>query len=95
MILSGIETVHVKQIAVLLKETDYKKYFTPSEVEYCRKYKDMNIHFASCLAAKLAFLKAISPISDFNFSDIEIKHTDSGKPFIYISENQNFTISLS
>ncbi|HOL49350.1 MAG TPA: 4'-phosphopantetheinyl transferase superfamily protein [bacterium] len=95
MMSSGIETIDVKKIAVLLKSAEYKKYFTPSEVDYCRRYKDMYIHLAGCLAAKFAFLKAISPFSNFDFSDVEIRHANSGKPFVSVSKNHNFTISLS
>ncbi len=56
----------------------------------------MNIHFASCLAAKLAFLKATSHFVKLDLNDIEIKHTHSGKPFVKIPRNHHdFTISLS
>jgi holo-[acyl-carrier protein] synthase len=60
------------------------KIFTKNEVDYSKKRRFQDQHFAARFAAKEAVLKAFGEkISDIhNWQDIEILNDKSGKPYI-------------
>ena len=60
------------------------KIFTKNEVDYSKKRRVQDQHFAARFAAKEAVLKAFGEkISDIhNWQDIEILNDKSGKPYI-------------
>ncbi|HPP66606.1 MAG TPA: 4'-phosphopantetheinyl transferase superfamily protein [bacterium] len=85
MIQTVFESIHTRTIAKILERNSLERFFSCAEIEYCRQYKDMDIHLAGCLAAKRAFLK-ISHIADLK--KIEIKHTNNGKPCILLDRKR-------
>lgn len=93
MILAGVEFVN-RNASILKKPSEF---LLPSEIEYCRRYKDADIHIAGCLAAKLAIIKTMSDISPVFPEDFEVKHNKSGKPFVFFlkKELEKYTLSIS
>lgn len=85
-------------------DCNLKRVFSNSEIEYAKKFNNSNQHICGFYCVKEALVKAIDK-KNLKFSEIEILHTSSGKPFInknaYIVEllNQNnckdFEISIS
>ena len=72
----------------------YKKIFTDSEIEYCKKFSDPYPHLAGKFALKEAVQKSIH--KDIIFKKIETFHINS-KPKVKIKDqkNYNFTASIS
>lgn len=78
--------------------------FSKREQEYCLRFKDSASRFAVRFAAKEAVVKALGTgfSGDIDWLDIEIMHTEVGKPYVHLSpklnerfENPYFLISLS
>ncbi len=98
MMSTAIELVHTRTIAGLLKKKVLNQFFSCSEIEYYRRYRDKNVRLAGCLAAKLAFIKVTQHNFDIpDLRKIEIKHTISGKPYImlYKKKIQSCPLSIS
>jgi len=73
----------------------YRKIFSPSEIKYCKKYKNSSEKFAGKYALKEALIKSID--SKISFLGIETSHLNS-KPIIRIIKSRtkyNFVASLS
>lgn len=87
MISAAFESIHTRKIEEILKGKALNHFFSCSEIEYCSRYKDRNVRLAGCLAAKIAFVRASSHISNnFDLKKIEIRHTDTGKPYILFEQ---------
>ncbi|MEO7176794.1 MAG: holo-ACP synthase [Saprospiraceae bacterium] len=103
----GTDIVEVSRIREKLEKHSgfVDKVFSVDEQEYCRKQKFPEQHFAARFAAKEAFLKACGTglLLSYELSDIEIKQTEKGQPFIeckgkfeeFLRENKWHTIRLS
>lgn len=98
MISTAFESIHTRKIEEILKEKTLNHFFSCSEIKYCSRYKDTNLRLAGCLAAKIAFVRVYSCISNkFDPKKIEIRHTDNGKPYILFEQKklQNCCVSIS
>lgn len=98
MIFSGSGCVSVKKIEDLAKKPAMLTHlFCNSEIEYANNFKDKNIHLAGCLAAKIALIKACSFFDKLQINKVEIRHSSSGKPYVFFTDNKpkDFLISLS
>lgn len=62
-----------------------KRIFTENEIEYAQKFSDPEKHFCAFWCGKEALVKALSNKS-LKFSEIEIQHSERGKPFFVINE---------
>jgi len=84
---SGIDIVAIDRFKKAKKKWGrgfIRKIFTENEIEYSRKKRFQDQHFAARFAAKEAVLKAfgdkLSSIN--NWRDIEVLNDRSGRPFI-------------
>jgi holo-[acyl-carrier protein] synthase len=65
-----------------------RKIFTPTEIEYCNRFKDTeHLHFAARFAAKEAFSKAIGTgmADGFKFKEVGIVNKRTGEPTLVLS----------
>ena len=62
-------------------DSHLEKIFTKNEILYCKKFADYEAHFCAFWCVKEAFVKATSNKS-ISFLNIEITHTENGKPEI-------------
>ena len=59
----------------------FKRIFSQNEIEYVKEFTNKAEHFCGFFCVKEAFVKAIDDDS-INYSQIEVLHTDTGKPYI-------------
>jgi holo-[acyl-carrier protein] synthase len=83
----GIDIVEVSRILSLIEKYGdkfYHRILTQNEIDYCKKFKNPEIHFAGRFASKEAYSKAIGTgiSKDFRWKDIEILNDERGKPYI-------------
>ena len=84
---TGIDIVEIdrfKKAKKKWKKSFLNKIFTKNEIEYSKKRRFQDQHFAVRFAAKEAVLKAFGEnlSSIHNWQDIEILNDKSGKPYI-------------
>lgn len=84
---SGIDIIEISRFRKATKKWGrnfLNKIFTPGEIEYSRRRRFQDQHFAVRFAAKEAVLKAFGEklSSVRNWQDIEILNDKTGKPFI-------------
>jgi len=84
---SGIDIVEIGRFRKAKKRWGkhfLEKIFTENEIEYSKKRRFQDQHFAARFAAKEAVLKAFGEklASIQNWHDIEILNDKSGKPYI-------------
>ena len=86
-----IESINrFKNIPFELNERFYRRIFTPFEIEYCLKKKNMYSHFAGRFAAKEAVIKALSKEKKYFFSEIEVRNDNNGRPYLcFFDESSN------
>lgn len=85
----GTDIVEVVRIKRAIERTPsfLKGVFTESEVNYINSKKNRYETAAGIFSVKEAFSKAIgSGIRGFRLKDIEVLHTELGKPIINLSE---------
>lgn len=85
----GVDIVEVERFKTLLtSDTFFNKYFSVYEREYILSKSHPAETMAGIFASKEAFLKAlgIGIGRGIDLKDIEIKHDDMGKPYIYLTE---------
>jgi holo-[acyl-carrier protein] synthase len=88
--LIGTDIVSVARIAALVRqraETFLPRWFTPREIEYCRRKAVPSRHFAARLAAKEAVVKAL-PITwegPLAWRCVEIVNDRRGAPSVRLS----------
>lgn len=85
--LVGIDVLDVVRMEKFVQNEHFlEKYFTPYEIEYVSNNNRQTLSLAGIFSAKEAFLKAlgIGIGGGINLSDIEIKHYDSGKPYLQV-----------
>ena len=106
---NGIDIIEVKRIedAILRWGDGFLNHvFTKEEIDYAKKHRYPNQHFAARFAAKEAVLKAIGDNADVNWKDIQISNDKHGKPictlkrkgfkkkvFISISHTENYAVA--
>lgn len=71
--------------------------FSRHDLDYSNKFSDPMPHLAARFAVKEAYLKAIGTgIGPIALKDIEIRHEESGQPFIMVKETKvNAMVSIS
>jgi len=86
-------------ISIILSESNItknqvftKRFFLPSEINYCLKYKNPYPHFAGKFALKEAVKKAIS--KKISMLDIETTHIRN-KPVIKVKSKKNYIFLAS
>ena len=78
----GIDIIEVKRIENSLSKQNFiEKVFLPSEIEYCKQYKNYAERFAGMFACKEAVMKACQFAGQY-FLNIEIVHQENGAPKI-------------
>ena len=63
------------------QDNEYKRIFTDKEIEYANKFYNKAEHFCGFFCVKEAFVKALDN-KEITYQQIEILHTESGKPYI-------------
>ncbi len=89
---TGIDIIEIDRIKKAIDRWGdgfLKHVFTQEEIDYARKHRYPNQHFAARFAAKEAVLKAFGQNSHINWKDIKIKNDVDGKP-ICIFRDKNF-----
>jgi len=84
---TGIDIVEISRFRLAKKKWGgnfIQKIFTKGEIEYSKKRRFQDQHFAARFAAKEAVLKAFGDklSSIRNWQDIEVLNDKSGKPYI-------------
>ena len=62
-------------------EEGLKRIFTKNEIEYASQFENNLEHFCGFFCVKEAFVKALDD-DGIAFNEIEVLHTESGKPYI-------------
>lgn len=87
----GTDIVDVERIAgKLAKGSGFRDLvFSAQEIAYCEKQVHPAQHYAARFAAKEALLKALGTgwgnNGGVNFNEIEISHTETGKPILQLT----------
>jgi holo-[acyl-carrier protein] synthase len=95
----GTDMIEVERIAAKIsKESGFRELvFSKNEIAYCESKTNKYQHYAARFAAKEAFLKALGTgwANGTAFNEIEIRHTDSGKPTLELLGNtKQWALSL-
>ena len=93
---NGVDIVENKRIKKLLLNNNFlKRIYTNNEIKSSKKNPNKINFFAKRFAAKEAFVKALGTgfRNNINFSDIEIRNNNNGKPEIKISKKIKNLIS--
>jgi len=80
---TGIDIIEIERISKAIKRWGdgfLHHVFTEEEVDYARKHRYPNQHFAARFAAKEAVLKAIGDNAHIVWKDIQIINDRHGKP---------------
>lgn len=92
----GTDVVLISRMEKFINMGGPERYFTEGEREYIRGKKNPYETAAGIFAAKEAFLKAKGTgIAKILLKDIEIRHDQLGKPYIYTKENDGEEYHLS
>jgi holo-[acyl-carrier protein] synthase len=83
----GIDIIEVSRIKGIMEKYGdkfFQRILTESEIIYCKKFANPEIHFAGRFASKEAYSKAIGTgiSKSFGWKDIEILNDELGKPYI-------------
>ena len=80
----GIDLVEVQRIkdALNKKENFLNRILTKNEIKYVEFFTDKELHIAGFFACKEAVMKALEDCKKIGFTEIEIFHKESGKPFV-------------
>ena len=62
----------------------FERVFTKKEIEYANRFENNLEHFCGFFCVKESFVKALDDDS-LNYSQIEVLHKESGKPYINIT----------
>lgn len=93
----GIDVVTIARFRAVLKSKKTRfisNTFTNEEQVYCLSFKDPAPHFAGTFAAKEA-LRKTSPKLHLPFTDIEIRHSKSGKPEVWVRGRRAKSLYIS
>lgn len=62
-------------------EEEFNRIFSENEIKYANSFKNNLEHFCGFYCVKEALVKALDNTS-LNFKEIEVLHTETGKPYI-------------
>ena len=87
----GIDLTDVARIKALRErhgDAFLERTFCGFEIEYCKKFKDPDIHFAARFAAKEAIVKALGCgfSGDITLKSVGVKNDSNGAPFAVLDE---------
>ncbi len=86
----GTDIVKISRIEKSVKSDHFlKRVFTQKEREYAKKAESL----AGIFACKEAYLKALGTGIDRPLNEIEILHTEKGKPYVNGVDNCDVSIS--
>ena len=86
----GTDVVKISRLEKSIENQSFlNKVFTESEREYCKKAEN----FAGIFAGKEAYFKALGTGLKFPLTDVEIRHNENGKPYLYGIEKSDISIS--
>lgn len=87
---NGVDIVknsRIKNIVDNKRSSFYRRIFTDSEIAYIQTKNHNYKTVAGLFAAKEAISKIFGTgIGELSWKDIEILHTDNGKPYVFINE---------
>lgn len=66
-------------------EEGFERIFSKNEIEYANQFGNKLEHFCGFFCAKEAFVKALDD-DTLHYSQIEVLHTESGKPYINLTQ---------
>jgi len=92
----GIDVVKISRFKSRSYESHksfYKKMFSKSEIDYCRKFKEPYRHFAGKFAIKEAVKKSIS--EEIGLIHIRTGHSNSKPTVSIIGSKYRFLVSVS
>lgn len=93
----GIDIVDVARFKSALERHGDKlarRLFTESELSYCLRQKNPEVHLAARFAGKVSFLKAVG--RRFGFKDIEITRGPEGRPAVSAKGlEEGLTVNIS
>ena len=98
---TGVDIIEIERMEKALKRwgNSFLTYvFNKEEIDYAKKHKHPNQHFAARFAVKEAIVKAIGDNALIGWKDITILNDSNGTPFCKISKtkfNKKIFISLS
>lgn len=86
----GIDIVEVERVREAVGKWSEKflnRIFTEREIAYCYTRRNPYPCLAVRFAAKEALIKALGGNIRFSFTDIEVEHSESGRPILLFSES--------
>jgi holo-[acyl-carrier protein] synthase len=93
----GIDIIEVERITGKIgNDNSFRELiFSKNEIAYCETKKNKYEHYAARFAAKEAFFKALGTgwLEGTMFNEVEITHTENGKPELAFLGNTKTTIS--
>ena len=93
----GIDIIEVERIESRISNNNgfVELVFSDDEIAYCESQKNKFEHYAARFAAKEAFFKALSTgwVTGTLFNEIEVVHTETGKPQFKFYGNTLTTIN--
>lgn len=93
----GTDIVKIDRISKIINRTPnfITGAFTEEEISYFEIKKNNPETIAGAFAAKEALSKALGTgVRGFGLKDIELRHDDFGKPYIYVSDHIKETFGL-
>ena len=86
----GVDIIKVKRIEEMIKahgKVFLSRVFTPTETNYCQRFKRPEERFAGRFAAKEAVLKALGTgwRGGISWQDVEVLETPSGPPEVHLA----------
>ena len=96
----GIDTIEIDRIKAAVKrhgDRFLNRIYTPREIEYCRKRKELRFpELAARFAAKEAYMKALGTgMNGTPFNSVEVVNDPRGKPLIALKKKIKPDIHLS
>jgi holo-[acyl-carrier protein] synthase len=91
----GVDLVEVARLRRLAANPAFlKRVFTPGELAYARKSKNLYERLAARFAVKEAVIKALDAQS-LALKDIEVENTASGRPLVKVKKLPGVTLLVS
>lgn len=82
----GIDLTEVERIKNSLQNENFIiKVLTQQEIDYVSQFKNKEEHIAGFFSAKEAVMKALEDCKQIGFTNIEIFHMPSGKPYVILN----------
>ncbi len=75
-------------------EQNLNRVFSKTEICYAKKFKNFYEHLAGFYCVKEALVKALNN-KTLKFNEIEVLHTQTGKPYVSLNQQIKSQLSLS